>query len=257
MRTLAIAAGVLAFVSIAACSRGGSSNTERGDAAKANDGAAAAGERASAPLAPVDAMRAETAATPAAYPAPGSAPMASVDTTPADNPAAAQGSIVVNGVTLDAVTQTALIQAYGAIPDGSYWYDPMSGLVGLAGGPSSARILPNLPLGGPLQANASGGGDGRMTGVFINGREIHMQEFMTLTAMFGAVNPGRYWLGADFVGGYEGGPPMFDLKASARASANGGPGYNKSTLFGDLMSDGQCSGYFDPSSGSSVMTGNC
>jgi hypothetical protein len=172
--------------------------------------------------------------------------------------------VVFNGVALDAATLEQFAQVYGAIPSGDYWYDPFSGLVGAAGGPSSGQILPNLPLGGPLKANASGGGQGVLTGVFINGREIHPSEMMTLAALFGAVNPGRYWLGPNLVGGYEGGPPMFDLRAAAAQSSAGGgggaggePGYNRSTPFGDLMSDGRCSGYFDPASGASVMTGNC
>ena len=169
-------------------------------------------------------------------------------------PAAAE--ISINGKALDAPTEDALEAAYGAIPDGRYWYDPFSGLWGVEKGPSGGRILPGLDFGAALPANASGGGEGRLTSVFVNGREIHPEELALLMAMFGAVNPGRYWLGPTLTGGYEGGPAIFDLRASAQQSA-GGAGYNKSTLFGDLMSDGQCSGYFDPSSGASVMTGNC
>ncbi|NWG71211.1 MAG: hypothetical protein HXY23_06320 [Parvularculaceae bacterium] len=172
-------------------------------------------------------------------------------------PAASAGGFIVNGLALDTQMRAALTQAYGAVPVGEYWYDPVSGLVGVVGGPSSGQILPGLPL-GSLAANASGGGDGTLTGVFINGREIHPDEARLLVAMFGYVNPGRYWLGHNLAGGYEGGPAMFDLRASARSAGQGGePGYNRRTLFGDLMSDGQCSGYFDPNSGSSVMTGNC
>ncbi|MEM8935458.1 MAG: hypothetical protein AAGC77_03530 [Pseudomonadota bacterium] len=160
----------------------------------------------------------------------------------------------VNDVALDEETRAQLAAAYGAVPDGGYWYDPASGLWGAEEGPSLGRILPGLPLGGPLQADASGGGQGMVTGVFINGREIHRDEYALLVGLFGYVNPGRYWLGPNLVGGYEGGPALFDLRASA-ASAGGG-GYNRSTLFGGLMSDGQCSGYLHPS-GASVMTGNC
>ncbi len=183
----------------------------------------------------------------------------------------AKSGIAFNGAALEGEMLAGFVEFYGVIPDGAYWYDPVSGLVGVVGGPSSGQIVPNLPL-GALPPNASGGGDGRLTAVFINGREIHPSELMTLTALFGAVNPGRYWLWPSLVGGYEGGPPMFDLKAAAAQAAGGGagsyggggavdatgqPGYNTSTAFGDLMSDGQCSGYFDPSSGASVMTGNC
>ncbi|MEQ1929220.1 MAG: hypothetical protein ABL957_01630 [Parvularculaceae bacterium] len=171
--------------------------------------------------------------------------------------ACARAEVVVNGAPLDAKARSALAEVYGSIPDGAYWYDAASGLWGVAGGPSSGRIMPGLALGGALAANASGGGDGRATAVFINGREIHPDELVLLTRLFGTVIPGRYWLGPLLTGGYEGGPAIFDLRGAASTAASGGPGYNKSTLFGDLMSDGQCAGYFDPSSGSSVMTGNC
>ena len=39
----------------------------------------------------------------------------------------AGGPIVVNGEELDSPTGYQLMQAYGAIPAGDYWYDPVSG----------------------------------------------------------------------------------------------------------------------------------
>ncbi len=125
----------------------------------------------------------------------------------------------------------------------------MSGLWGLVGGPSTGQILPNLNLGGRLQSGVSGGG----TGVFVNGREIHAVELAKLKQLFGVVNPGRYWMNAQLIGGYEGGPAIFDLRATAGGSDSG---YNRNTVGGGLMSDGNCSGYLHPS-GASVMTGNC
>ncbi len=165
------------------------------------------------------------------------------------------GQTVINGQPLSAETLAALGRVYGPIPAGDYWYDAFSGLWGVTGGPSTGRILPGLALGGPLRPDASGGGDGTTSGVFINGREIHPGEHQYLVALFGAVDPGRYWLGPTLVGGIEGGPPLFDLRAAAAAAA-GGSGYNNDTLFGGLMSDGQCSGYLPPG-GTTVMTGNC
>ena len=123
----------------------------------------------------------------------------------------------------------------------------------MTGGPSSGRIAPGLAVDGPLRADASGGGGGGLTGVFMNGREIHPRESLYLRALFGMVVPGRYWLGPTLVGGLEGGPPAFDLHAAA---ATGGSGSNQNTLFGGLMSDGQCAGYLHPG-GATVMTGNC
>ncbi len=54
----------------------------------------------------------------------------------------AGGPIIVNGQEPDARQGQALMQLYGPIPAGSYWYDPVSGLWGPAGGPSTGQILP-------------------------------------------------------------------------------------------------------------------
>ncbi len=177
-------------------------------------------------------------------------------------PAHAQGPVVVNGVALDRQTLGALQSVYGPVQPGRYWYDPMSGLWGAERGPTSGQIAPGLRLGGPLRADASGRG----TGVFINGRELHPVEIVRLQALVGPVMRGRYWMNAAGIGGYEGGPPQFNLPALAAQRSGGaggdhagatGPGYNRSGPGGHLMSDGNCSGYFDPKSGASVMTGNC
>jgi hypothetical protein len=140
---------------------------------------------------------------------------------------AAQGAraqetgILVNGQPLSMQEVTY----YGIqLPPGRYWYDGTSGLWGVEGGPSVGQIMAGLPLGGALQADASGGG----TGVFINGREIHASELMELMQMFGEVPPGRYWLDANLVGGLEGQPASFDLKAAGAAgsgSSGGGKPY--------------------------------
>jgi len=166
----------------------------------------------------------------------------------------AGGPIIVNGQELAAEQGQALMQLYGQIPAGNYWYDTYSGLWGTIGGPGTGRILPGLNLGGPLQAGVSGGG----TGVFVNGRELHPLEVRRLVQIYGSVTPGRYWMNAQLIGGFEGGPATFDLNAaaaSAGAEYGQGSGYNRNTIGGGLMSDGGCSGYLHPS-GASVMTGN-
>ena len=164
----------------------------------------------------------------------------------------AGGPIIVNGQELNAQQGNGLMQMYGPIPAGNYWYDPVSGLWGVVGGPSIGQILPYLPMGGPLRADASGS----RTGVFVNGREIHYQELAYLQQIYGVVNRGRYWMNAQLIGGYEGGPPVFNVRAAAGGGGGGGSGYNRNTIGGGLMSDGNCSGYLHPS-GASVMTGNC
>ena len=87
--------------------------------------------------------------------------------------------------------------------------------------------MAGLPLGGPLQPDASLGD----TGVFFNGRELHTDELAELLQMLDEVPPGRYWLGAALVGGIEGEPASFDLNG-AGATASG-------------ESSGQDSGYFE------------
>ncbi|MGB0747682.1 MAG: hypothetical protein ACPGO3_02960 [Magnetospiraceae bacterium] len=143
-------------------------------------------------------------------------------------------TVVVNGQQLSQQDINALVQAYGPFAPGRYWYDPVAGFVGMEGGPSLGQIDPGLPLGGQLRADASGGG----TNVFINGREIHVSELAYLIGLYGSVEPGRYWLNANMIGGYEGGPAMFDLNAAANQSGGGGGGGGGSTV---SSSDGQSS----------------
>lgn len=137
---------------------------------------------------------------------------------------------------------------------GRYWYDPVSGLWGLEGLPASGQIAPHLDLGGPLKADASQG----KTGVFINGRELPAQE-VSLLRHLGEVDPGRYWMNAEGIGGFENGPAVFNIKAGIEAqikqAGQGGQGWNRATPGGHLGGDNDCSYYFDPASGSSVM--NC
>ena len=129
------------------------------------------------------------------------------------------------------------------IPDGSYWYDGISGLWGYEGGPALAQIHPGLPLGGPLRFDASGGG----TDVVINGRALHRLEVAALIRSFGAVYPGRYWMNAQFVGGIEGGPAIFDLGAGA--SQGDGRSILGHSLTGSVIGGGDYVGFIDGATG--------
>ncbi len=169
---------------------------------------------------------------------------------------AQQGSaVVVNGKALSPDDLRALrlrmgIPAEAPIPPGKYWYDAVSGLWGNQGGPAMGQLLPGLELGGPLRSDASGS----TTGVFINGRQIHLQEVAYLQRIFGYVLPGRYWLNWQGIGGVEGGPPLFNVMAAAAQAGGSGQGYNRRTPFGSIGGDGNCSYYLHPN-GSSVS--NC
>jgi len=92
------------------------------------------------------------------------------------------------------------------VNDGQYWYDQVSGAWGMDGGPTAGWIMPGLDLGGPLPADASGG----TTGVFINGRELHVMDVAALMRL-GPVYQGRWWVDAQGTFGLEGGPPMGNL----------------------------------------------
>jgi hypothetical protein len=138
---------------------------------------------------------------------------------------AQSSGILINGVEL---TQEQVIHHQIMVPSGRYWYDPVSGLWGQEGGPFAGQILPDLDLGGPMRADASGGN----TGVFINGRELHLMEVQYLALLFGEPVPlGRYWMGWDGIGGPEGGPATFSL------AGDQGGGQGSSPVFEDQVAD--------------------
>ena len=122
-----------------------------------------------------------------------------------------QHLVVVNGVALNKDQVQLLIRRYGKVYVGRYWYDAYSGLYGYEGQGAAGQLEPGLAVGGSLSATASGGGDGTVTGVFINGREIHPDEYAFLRQLFGQVIPGRYWMNAQGIGGFEHGPVLFNL----------------------------------------------
>jgi hypothetical protein len=136
-----------------------------------------------------------------------------------------QRQITVNGGALDERGWRVLEQLEGLggtrLPDGNYWYDALSGAAGRWGGPAATILLPGLPLGGRLPSQASGGGHGRLTGVFVNGRELHPHDVAALIALYGQVWPGRWWVNGRGDFGPEGGPAIGNLRRAA-ASARGG-----------------------------------
>ncbi len=158
----------------------------------------------------------------------------------------------INHAELDQRTVSALQSQLGtAIAPGDYWYDGLSGLYGVMGGPGLGFTVPGLELGAPLPANASGGG----TSVFVNGRELHPMDVAALMPLVGPVMPGRYWLRYDGFYGVEGGPALGNLMVLAQQRAGGG-GYNRTAVGGHIGSDGQSSFYLDPGTGCSVMPGS-
>ncbi len=85
-----------------------------------------------------------------------------------------------------------------------------------------AFLPPGLTLGGPVPADASGGGQGALTGVFINGRELHPLDVVGLQQLIGQVWPGRWWVDAQGNYGLENGPALGNLALLARAHQSSG-----------------------------------
>ncbi len=165
-------------------------------------------------------------------------------------------NVYVNSVRLDSETLWALESYYGHIPDNYYWYDPISGLVGLQGGPALNQIVSGLALGGPLQANASGGG----TSVFVNGREIHLDEYWALAYSLGEVYPGYYWLDAQGNVGIEGGGFLFNVYAIGNSSNSGGLRADGRSIFGhsltgSVIGDESIVGFIDGGVGVTCVPG--
>ncbi len=148
----------------------------------------------------------------------------------------ARSAIYVNGSPLSSQSSIALQQHYGHIPSGHYWYDTVSGLWGKKGEPASGQIHAGLSLGGSLRPGASHGN----TGVFINGRELPVQEVLFLQQVIGSpVAPGRYWLDAWGNAGYEGGPPLVNLHALSGQGSGGGNWTYDSETGGHVGGDGE------------------
>jgi hypothetical protein len=139
--------------------------------------------------------------------------------------------IVVNGVALSDETVRQLQQVYPVeIAPGRYWYDVVSGAWGRDGEPVAGQMLPGLALGGPLAANASRG----RSGVFINGRQLTDGEKAYLEQLCQTpVVPGRYWVMANGVGGFEGGAAYFNLAQCPGVARQGGGGRSMSRTFCD------------------------
>ena len=168
----------------------------------------------------------------------------------------AQRHVVINRVPLtDAQVANAEATYRVRIPDADYWYDPVLGAWGGEGGPTAGFMAPGLDLGGPLRADASAG----ETQVFVNGRELPISDLMALQQVTGPILPGRYFITAQGLAGYEGGPPQWDLAALVAQSRGGGGGGSNTWQSGITgasgFSDGTTGAVFLPNGGI-VSTGN-
>jgi hypothetical protein len=122
-----------------------------------------------------------------------------------------------------------------SIQPGRYWYDTVSGAYGFEGEPIAGQMLPGLRLGGPLRADASRG----TSGVFINGRQLTLGEksYLEQTCRTPVI-PGRYWVNAQGLGGYEGRPASFNLALCGGSSGQSRGGGSSTRTF--CNPDGSC-----------------
>ncbi|MBA2542158.1 MAG: hypothetical protein H0V17_21135 [Deltaproteobacteria bacterium] len=137
----------------------------------------------------------------------------------------------------DMQTLAQIERMYGKpAPEGAYWYDARSGAAGAWGGPTLGFLPAGLSLGGPLPAHASGGGNGQLTGVFVNGRELHPVDIKVLYSIYGQVVPGRWWVDGQGNAGQEGGPALINLVQIAQQRAASGRGRGAESYY---RSDGR------------------
>ena len=151
---------------------------------------------------------------------------------------AADSVVIVNAQPLSIEQVQSLEAAYRTrLRPGRYWYDRMTGWWGIEGWPTVGVVAPGLAIGGTLPADASKG----TSGVFINGRQLHLLEVAYLQTL-GTVIPGRYWTDAFGNIGFEGHPwPFANIYALAQ-QRYGDRGPHR-VGDGAFNSDGRCS-YF-------------
>ena len=153
----------------------------------------------------------------------------------------AQRNVVINGQRLSEAELASAEKMHRIhIADANYWYDVATGAWGVQGGPTLGFIAAGLTLGGKLQPDASGGG----TGVFINGRELPPSDLKSLQQLTGPIAPGRYFITAQGLAGYEGGEVVYDLNALASGGSSwksrmtGASAFTDGTNGGGIVSTG-------------------
>lgn len=163
--------------------------------------------------------------------------------------------VTINGKSYSDAEVAQLERSYKVrISDANYWYDRVLGAWGVKGSPTLGFITPSLNLGGPLRADASGGG----TAIFVNGRELHRYDVVALQQITGPILPGRYFITGQGLAGFEGGAPMWNLAEMVASSSIGGGGshtWQSHLTRSGGFSDGTTGAVFLPNGGGIVSTG--
>lgn len=170
-----------------------------------------------------------------------------VGTSVLSNAQALARQVIINGQRLTDAELAQAEQTYRIrIHDAEYWYDPVLGAWGAQGGPTMGFIAPGLSLGGPLRQNASNG----TTQVVVNGRELPDADVLALQQITGPIVPGRYFITAQGLAGYEGGPAQWNLAAMAQSAGGRGSNSWQSRITGASgFSDGTTGAVFLPNGG--------
>lgn len=135
--------------------------------------------------------------------------------------AVADAAIVINGRALTAQEVEGLRTLRVQPHPGRYWYDPSCGAWGMEGGPTIGFLYPNLPT-APMAPDASNGN----TGVYVNGRNLPMQDLVALQALTGPLVRGRYFVDGQGNAGVEGGPVLINLVQAAQRAGGGDNGWS-------------------------------
>jgi hypothetical protein len=139
-----------------------------------------------------------------------------------DTANAATSNIIINDKNLTTEEIIQLASRFGGqVYPGNYWYDSKTGAWGVKCGPGQGIAIAGLKLGGTLSEDASCG----TTGVFINGRELHVQDLAVLQSLSGYIAPGRYWMDAQLNAGIEGGPALVNYKILAAQLGRAGDNF--------------------------------
>lgn len=155
-------------------------------------------------------------------------------------------NVLINGKRLSDDELARIEAAYHIrIGDADYWYDTVLGAWGVRGGPTLGFIAPGLDLGGTLPADASDG----ETQIFVNGRELHLYDALALQRITGPIMPGRYFITAQGLAGYEGGAPLWNLAQLARSTDNPSNSWQSRILGASGFSDGTTGAVFLPNGG--------
>jgi len=121
---------------------------------------------------------------------------------------------------------------------GRYWYDKESGGYGFEGGPCLSFTTPYLSITTASLPSDASGKTG--TSVYINGREIHMNDVVQLQSIGIPTLPGRYWLRGDGSYGHERVKwlPLGNLRVAAQQSRQRSMGGGAGTGWSSSISQG-------------------